>query len=348
MEDGTAKNHMSRYSSNYHHHHHQTPSSHRSKHPTHITSYNQQVTDDYGDDDDEDDSEDEELEDIDQENMGEEEDEYEEEMYQKKRKWKSLSPGYEYTPRVPEPPVVAQWTEHTTSMLLDVWGDKILQHGRKSLRAEEWNEVAKKVSQLARMLKTDTQCRHRLDTLKKKYKKEKSKVEGDNGYVSKWVHFKKMDTLMMSSSSKQREGLACGLDSGEYVFMNSDVYLNCSNGMDEMRDSPENSESSDGEKRRINGDGDEGFSSSSFRLLADSIQKFGEIYQKIEESKRLQMQELEKMRMEFHRDLELQKRQMLEQAQAEIEKLQQSNGDDDRDDDEDGDEVDVSAENRSE
>lgn len=188
-------------------------------------------------------------------------------------------------------------------------------------------------------MKTESQCRHRLDTLKKKYKKEKTK----DGTTTTWLHFKKMDMLMMSSCSKQREGLSCGLDSGEYVFINSNVYLNCSNGLDEMRDSPGSSESLDG---FVKGDenGDEGSSSSSsFRMLAESIHKFGEIYQKIEESKRQQMQELEKMRMEFHRDLELQKRQMLEQAQAEIDKLQR-NGDDDDDDDD----VDAPAEKSSE
>lgn len=76
---------------------------------------------------------------------------------------------------------------------------------------------------------------------------------------------------------------------------------------------------------------------SSFKLLADSIQKFGEIYEKIENSKRQQMIELEKMRMDFHRELELQKKQMLDRAQAEIAKIQQEEDED----------TDASAENIS-
>ncbi|OMO66759.1 hypothetical protein COLO4_30368 [Corchorus olitorius] len=160
-----------------------------------------------------------------------------------------------------------------------------LSHGRKSLRSEEWQEVAEK-----------------------------------------------------------QGGLSCGLDSGEYVFMNPRVYLNRANGLDEMRDSPANSESADSEedvsdglppkKRRFGRQSDEG---SSFRLLADSIQKFSDIYEKIENSKRQQMLELEKMRMDFHRELETQKRQIMERAQAEIAKIQQ--GDDE--------ENDVSADNAS-
>ncbi|CAN6700896.1 unnamed protein product [Malus baccata var. baccata] len=98
----------------------------------------------------------------------------------------------------------------------------------------------------------------------------------------------------------------------DYVFMNPKVYLNIANGLDEMMDSLGNSESiergdddSDGlppKRRRYGRENDD---RGSFRLLADSIQKFSNIYEKIENSKRKQMVELEKMRMDFHIDLEL-------------------------------------------
>ncbi|KAF8393335.1 hypothetical protein HHK36_021577 [Tetracentron sinense] len=279
----------------------------------------------------------------------------ESERHRKKRKLKNLALGYEFAPRVTVPSVTAaaapkpsfggrnspvDWTEHATFVLLDAWGNRFLQLGRKSLRSEEWQEVAEKVSQASKAERTDTQCRNRLDTLKKKYKREKMKFAETGSTTSKWVYFKKMDMLM--TSSPPQAGLSCGLDSGEYVFMNPRVYLNRSNGLDEMRDSPGNSESSEGDdddsdglppkRTRFKGDTDEG---SSFRLLADSIQKFGEIYEKIENSKRQQMLELEKMRMEFQRDLEVQKRQILERAQAEIAKIRQG-------DDED---IDISADN---
>jgi len=200
-------------------------------------------------------------------------------------------------------------------------------------------------------------------------------------FKSDWVYFIKMDSLMSSpvavaavpKSSPLR--LACGVDAGEYVFSNSRVYLNRANAMDEMRDSPGDTPTDDDE-----GDGDDDESdglpptvsekskrerglsggsipSSSFRMLADSIQKFGEVYEKIESSKRQQMAELERMRKEFHRDLELQKRQILERAQVEIARIRQEEGEDeeeeermtgdgDGDDDED-DEIDGSAENLS-
>lgn len=275
----------------------------------------------------------------------------------KKRKLKSLISSYEFAPRIPAPSAPAlpaprqshggrnaltDWTEHETFVLLDAWGDRFLRRGKKSLRSEEWQEVAEKVSEVSKIERTDTQCRNRLDTLKKKYKKERLKFAETGGATSKWVYFKKMDMLM--SSPQQQAGLSCGLDSGEYVFMNPRVYLNRANGLDEMRDSPGNSESAEGvedesdglppKKRRFGRDTDE---RSSFRLLADSIQKFSDIYEKIEKSKRQKMVELEKMRMDFHRDLEMEKRQIMERAQAEIAKMRQAEDE----------ENDVSAENAS-
>ncbi|KAK9269261.1 hypothetical protein L1049_001031 [Liquidambar formosana] len=363
-------------------HHRTYNSSQRSKLPLRNASYPQAIGNQYDDEEDdeqeadgfdEDEEErgigDNEEEDDDGDDDDDEDDQYDYlERHPKKRKLKNLASDYEFAPRATaatnltagssrKPSFVgrnspADWTEHATSVLLEAWGDRYLQLGRKSLRSDDWTEVAEKVSEVSKVERTDTQCRNRLDTLKKKYKKEKAKVDeiggGGGSSSSKWVYFKKMD-MLMAVSPRQNCGLACGVDSGEYVFMNPKVYLNCSNGLDEMRDSPANSESCEGDEdddldgipqrgTTRNGAGDD--EGSSFRLLADSVQKFGEIYEKIENTKRQQMMELEKMRMDFHRELELQKKQILERAQAEIEKIRQ--GDDDDDD------TDASAENLSE
>lgn len=284
----------------------------------------------------------------------------------KRRRMEKLGLGYEFAPRIrppqapapaPKPPAFGgsrnsppEWSEQATFALLDAWGERFLQLGRKSLRTDEWLEVAKRVSQVSKVVRTDSQCRNRLDTLKKKYKKEKM-----SSLTSKWAFFKKMEMLMSTPPPPRQQGLACGLDSGEYVFMNPRAYINHSNGLDEIRDSPGNSESEGDDgggdeddeeseglpptRMRIGERAEEenGGASSSYRLLADSIHKFGEIYEKIEVSKRQQMMELEKMRIDFHRELELQKRQILERAQAEIAKIRQ--GDDE--------EIDVSVENTS-
>lgn len=271
----------------------------------------------------------------------------------KKRKFKSLVSDYEFVARKPQPNVrnpTADWTEQATLELLEAWGERFLELGRKSLRSEDWQELAEKVSDSSKVDWTESQCRNRLDTLKKKYRKEKARMEGNRGsvYNSPWILFKKMD-MLLNPSVMQQGGLPCGVDSGEYVFMNPKVYLNRSNGLDEMRDSPGESEGSEEEDdtsfgfpSKRNGEAHNG---SSFKLLADSIQKFSEIYEKTESNKRQQMAELEKMRLDFQMELETQKKQILDKAHAEIAKIRQEQ--EDEEDDEDLDLTDVSAENLS-
>ncbi|KAK7271284.1 hypothetical protein RJT34_27057 [Clitoria ternatea] len=288
----------------------------------------------------------------------------------KKRKVRGYN-NYEFAPRVKfsygnNRSSSEEWTEHDTFVLLEVWGDKFLQLGRNSLRSEEWHEVAEKVSEELKVERTVAQCRSMLDKLKRRYKKEKSRMDEMGVSSCKWVFYKKMD-MLMASSPRQEYGLACGVDSGEYVFMNTRVYLNRSNGFDEMRDSPVESETSEddddeedddddgfGALRRAAAGGGEGEDDeeeeASFRVLADSIQKFGKIYEKIENSKRQQMMELEKMRLDFNRELELQKKQILERAQAEIAKIQEGDEDEEEEEEQEEDEedTDTSAENLSE
>ena len=94
--------------------------------------------------------------------------------------------------------------------------------------------------------------------MKRRYKKEKSRMDemGLGLNSCKWPFFKRMD-MLMSSSARQEYGLACGVDSGEYVFMNTRVYLNRSNGFDEMRDSPGESEASEDDYGEDDFDGDD-------------------------------------------------------------------------------------------
>ncbi|KAI5680577.1 hypothetical protein M9H77_01804 [Catharanthus roseus] len=261
----------------------------------------------------------------------------------KRRKMESLPSTYEFAPRagmnLPKSSHAGgssreSWNEEESFVLLEVWGERYLELGRRSLRAEDWSEVAEKVSEMSGTEKSEMQCRNQLDVLKKKYKKERAKSEKiGGGFASKWVFFKKMDVLL-NLRMRGHCGLGCGLDSGEYVFMNPRVYLDKSNVLDEMRDSPGQSDDENEEDEGFGGHEDEKHGESA-RLLADSIQRFGEIYEKIESSKRKQMMELEKMRRDFQRDLELQKKQIVERAQAEIAKIRE------RDDDlEDGDEED--------
>ncbi|CAH8381625.1 unnamed protein product [Eruca vesicaria subsp. sativa] len=248
----------------------------------------------------------------------EEEDEIEEYHRGNEKRLKPVS-GYEFSDTN---------VEQEAFVLLEVWGDRFLQLGRRNLRNEDWNEVAEKVSEELGSERSDTQCRRMVDNLKRKYKKERAKLDksGLGSTRSKWSFFNKLDMLFLGfSAAKPEFGLACGVDSGEFVFMNTKVYLDKSNGFDEMMDSPGDSEEDDdGEEieyeseRRKKGD-----DAASFKLLADSVERFGKVYEKMEKSKKEQMKELEKMRGDFQRDLEFQKKQIVERAQTEIARLRE-------------------------
>ncbi|EXB37042.1 hypothetical protein L484_020829 [Morus notabilis] len=311
------------------------------------------------------DDEDEELDELDEEMDRQDDEEFVDfERHPKKRKVKNFVPSFEFAPRakssygVRSLGVEKDWTERAVFVLLEVWGNMFVQLGRRSLRFEDWQEVSEKVAEVSKISRTEMQCRNMLDSLKRKYKKEKARMDELGLKSSKWAYFKKMD-ILMASPARQNHGLACGVDSGEFVFANTRVYLDRSNRFDEMRDSPVESENSDEEDdngndsdglppRRVrSGGGGNGESSSSFRVLADSIQKFGEIYGKIESNKRQQMMELENMRRDFYRELELQKKQILERTQAEIAKIQE-NDDEDEDGVDDSDDSGDSAEDLSE
>ncbi|CAL9222202.1 unnamed protein product [Arabidopsis halleri] len=244
------------------------------------------------------------------------------ERFQKRQKPnKPVVSGFEFA-GPSDTKVAYDWREQEAFVLLEVWGDRFLQLGRRSLRNEDWNEVAEKVSEELRMEKSETQCRRMIDNLKRKYRKEKIKVEKSGLGSSKWGFFNKLD-MLLCVSPKSDLGLACGVDSGEFVFMNTKVYLDKSNGFDEMMDSPGDSEEEEDDEDEIDYERKKVNDAASYKMLADSVERFGKIYEKMEKSKKEQMKELEKMRADFQKDLELQKKQIVDRAQSEIARLRE-------------------------
>lgn len=59
------------------------------------------------------------------------------------------------------------------------------------------------------------------------------------------------------------------------------------------------------------------------RRLAKAIERFGEIYEKVESMKQKQMVELEKQRMQFAKDLEVQRMRLFMDTQVQLEKMKQ-------------------------
>ncbi|XP_054779924.1 LOW QUALITY PROTEIN: trihelix transcription factor ASIL2-like [Prosopis cineraria] len=89
------------------------------------------------------------------------------------------------------------WSEGATAVLIDAWGDRYLELSRGNLKQKHWKEVADIVSSredYRKTPKTDIQCKNRIDTVKKKYKLEKSKIAAGGG--SKWPFYERLDQLI--------------------------------------------------------------------------------------------------------------------------------------------------------
>ncbi|XP_068668345.1 trihelix transcription factor ENAP2-like [Aristolochia californica] len=256
------------------------------------------------------------------------------------------------------------WSEGATLTLIEAWGDRYLQLSRGNLRQHDWKEVADAVNsrQLAvnKSRKTDVQCKNRIDTLKKKYKLEKSKLG-----TSKWPFFTRLDGLIGPSSSpapgpasaakkshpsNPPPGIKTSVKSSNpnqnhYRSPNSFHHPNhhhhhnptmnvySAGSSSKSGNSPGSTESSRGGGRGGAGAQDDTAFEDvrarkqkrdqdlAFRELARAVVKFGEIYERIESAKQQQMMDLESQRMEFTKDLEFQRMQMFMEAQLELEKM---------------------------
>ncbi|KAL6568679.1 hypothetical protein OROHE_004363 [Orobanche hederae] len=90
------------------------------------------------------------------------------------------------------------WSEGATAVLIDAWGERYLELSRGNLKQKHWKDVADIVSSredYPKTHKTDVQCKNRIDTVKKKYKVEKTRIASGGG-PSKWRFFDKLDELI--------------------------------------------------------------------------------------------------------------------------------------------------------
>ncbi|KAK1427033.1 hypothetical protein QVD17_15715 [Tagetes erecta] len=262
------------------------------------------------------------------------------------------------------------WSHDATSTLVEAWGTRYVELNRGNLRQKDWQEVADVVNarhgHTKKTRRTDVQCKNRIDTLKKKYKVEKARVSGSNGLiVSNWPFYNRLDTLIgtvtsgkkSSSSSppiayrkpvpilpvKRTLPVASAVDESYFRRNYSAVAAAAAaaeeEGTEDEEDESLGSSDDDGGAgggfTRKNGGGGEN-EVDSMRRLSRAIERFGEIYERIEGEKQRQIIELEKQRMQFTKDLEIQRMQLFMDTQVQLEKIKQakrtSSGDDDEDD----------------
>ncbi|XP_038721361.1 trihelix transcription factor ASIL2-like isoform X2 [Tripterygium wilfordii] len=229
------------------------------------------------------------------------------------------------------------WSEGATGALIEAWGDRFINCNRGNLRQKDWKEVAEAVNGRQDGVKpprTDAQCKNRIDTLKKKYKLEKSKPPPSN-----WPFFNRLKCLIGDSNSagKKPANVALAIApklrpdpnsssspvvySGGSRSKSTESSYDGGGGDDDDEDEDIGFDGRPVRKRRRMEDV-ELSDRVACREFARAILKFGEIYERIESSKQQQMMELERQRMEFTKDLEFQRLNMFMDAQLEVVKAE--------------------------
>lgn len=237
------------------------------------------------------------------------------------------------------------WSEEATGTLVDAWGRRYVELNRGNLRQKDWQEVADTVNSRhghnKKTRRTDVQCKNRIDTLKKKYKVEKARVCESNGAVSSnWIFFDKLDFLIgpkmsdvksppmaialpmirrgeksdaMAVVLPQKRSAASVVDDSYFRRNYSAVAAAAAAAEEEVDEEDEDISEESG--------GGGGKEPEGIKMLAKAIDKFGEMYERVELAKQLQMIELEKQRMQFAKDLEVQRMQLLMDTQVQLEKV---------------------------
>ncbi|CAN0877754.1 Trihelix transcription factor ASIL2 [Linum grandiflorum] len=90
------------------------------------------------------------------------------------------------------------WSESATAVLIDAWAERYVELSRGILKQHHWKEVADIVRSREDYIKppkTDIQCKNRIDTVKKKFKSEKAKIDAGGG-PSLWPFYHRIEQLI--------------------------------------------------------------------------------------------------------------------------------------------------------
>ncbi|XP_009104155.1 trihelix transcription factor ASIL2 [Brassica rapa] len=211
--------------------------------------------------------------------------------------------------------------------------------------------------------RTDVQCKNRIDTLKKKYKVEKARVSSES-YVSAWPFFSDLDELLRETfpatssagpdnsqrpspslpivpvpvaprSAISRRPAPAIMSLGGDNLLGFRGNLNAFAAAAAAAASPAYEDDSDGSRSRSSGGNNrkrereveiEIEEKKGYKEVAEAIERFGKIYEKVEERKRKEMVELEKQRMRFAKELECHRMQLFTEMQVRLHKLRRSSG----------------------
>ncbi|XP_068635288.1 trihelix transcription factor ASIL2-like [Aristolochia californica] len=219
------------------------------------------------------------------------------------------------------------WSEGATDVLIDAWGERYLHLSRGNLKHNHWREVADAVTSrenYRKAPKTDVQCKNRIDTLKKKYKMEKSKIASAAG-SSGWIFFDKLDRLVGPTATSKTKTPALPTSQPPVAKLIFSVPTKA-RSLRQIKTNSEESRDSfppemvNGKKRKLEKEGDQDVGDP-LRELSRAIERFGEVYEKVEKAKLKQLVDMERQRLGFLREIESQRTQFYTKIQMEISSL---------------------------
>ncbi|CAI9764751.1 unnamed protein product [Fraxinus pennsylvanica] len=91
-----------------------------------------------------------------------------------------------------------EWSEGAVSSLLEAYEAKWTLRNRAKLKGQDWEDVAKHVSSRAnstKSLKTQTQCKNKIESMKKRYRSESATAD-----ASSWPLYPRLDLLLRGNA----------------------------------------------------------------------------------------------------------------------------------------------------
>ncbi|KAK9682281.1 hypothetical protein RND81_10G062500 [Saponaria officinalis] len=238
------------------------------------------------------------------------------------------------------PPMSARedcWSEDATFTLIEAWGKRCVDLNRVVDTVNAHHGHIKKAR------RTDVQCKNRIDTLKKKYKIEKARKLPISASFSPpfgvpihqhhqfgagaTMNPSNVATMRTPNLGEKRRAVSMSLTQslaaqGEEYFRRNYAAVTAAAAREEEQSEDESKDEEDEEEEEAvgaeerNGDG--------IRKLARVIEKFGEVYARVERDKQRQLIELEKQRMQFATEMECHRMQMLVEMQVQLEKIKRA------------------------
>ncbi|KAL2326355.1 hypothetical protein Fmac_025413 [Flemingia macrophylla] len=89
-----------------------------------------------------------------------------------------------------------EWSEGAVSTLLEAYEAKWVLRNRAKLKGHDWEEVARHVSARANCTKTSTQCKNKVESMKKRYRSE-------SPHASSWPLYSRLHLLLTGTGPPQ-------------------------------------------------------------------------------------------------------------------------------------------------